>query len=821
MSVRIGFQLPATLCLNTLAGAVAAALLATPAYAILDSKAVQSKATQAVSSVRSSPALSAMGAGESLTIRNAMVTPQGRTVAHTEQTYNGHRVWGSSVIVHADPRGGAHVAAQTQLATVAPAGTPVLSQKQATDIALKALALKGPAIKAKAELVVFPTQFRGGIAWVFNKTTNKYEIDRANSAMPGQAKDAYVWAYEVKAFARNAQDGLKDMTYVVDARNGAILKVMNELRGLGAPNPPAQVATDVPVKGVGHSQYSGDVTIDTTQRADGTFAMIDRTRGTSYIPFFHDYYTDFVTGAPILDELGNPISVVGLQAIAEGHEGYGFFELQTNWFWLDKNPTNEWGDGQPFNGYPFGTETAVNGQTAAVDAHFGLATTWDFFKNIFGRDGLDNQGTSVVTIVHAFNFFGFPDEFAFWSKNLSGVFLGDGTSSPRTNPRDGQLIPGDPNGHGAMTSPDIVGHELTHGVIDSSAGLVNYGAAGAISESTADFFSVLIKAYAKRSNPNDSNIPQTGLVWSLGEMNGPAPYRDMQKPSTVGYGRDNWYHGVEYTNLYYQAGVMNRCFYFLSEGASSTVGAKTYSPYLRGGMTGIGADQAARIWYKALTEYLTPNATFEDARTAALSAATDIYGDPSPQVSAVRNAFAAVNLGGAIAGQDPVRIDFALVHPDGTAFNYSGNDAGVGRIPFVSMLTPSLLKAEVLNTTDKRVTWSLGAILGSLSNPGFQSEGGKIDAAGFWTPDTNFGFHAITVTSVADPLQYAEGTAFVINGDADSDLEFDAIDLGGVALSWGLDGVAKWSHAILGSSYADSFDVAAIVEAFINAYGGV
>jgi hypothetical protein len=79
----------------------------------------------------------------------------------------------------------------------------------------------------------------------------------------------------------------------------------------------------------------------------------------------------------------------------------------------------------------------------------------------------------------------------------------------------------------------------------------------------------------------------------------------------------------------------------------------------------------------------------------------------------------------------------------------------------------------------------------------------------------------MTVTSNADPLQFAEGVAWVIDADADGDTEFDAIDLGGVALSWGLDGWVEASHSMVGDGFDDSMDVTAIVEAFRNAYGGV
>ena len=56
--------------------------------------------------------------------------------------------------------------------------------------------------------------------------------------------------------------------------------------------------------------------------------------------------------------------------------------------------------------------------------------------------------------------------------------------------------------------------------------------------------------------------------------------------------------------------------------------------------------------------------------------------------------------------------------------------------------------------------------------------------------------------------------------DADADTEFDAIDLGAVALSWGLDGWVNATHSMVQDGWVDSMDVMAIDEAFRNAYGG-
>jgi Zn-dependent metalloprotease len=56
---------------------------------------------------------------------------------------------------------------------------------------------------------------------------------------------------------------------------------------------------------------------------------------------------------------------------------------------------------------------------------------------------------------------------------------------------------------------------------------------------------------------------------------------------------------------------------------------------------GIGADKAARIWYKALTTYMTSSTNFAGARAATLNAAASIYGTGSVEYLAVANAWTA------------------------------------------------------------------------------------------------------------------------------------------------------------------------------------
>ncbi len=754
-----------------------------------------------------------------LVARTTLVNARNTTIVHASQTWQGHRVWGSEAVVHAESAGRVRVAAASVGQHPAPAGTATLSQDQAVAIARKALGLKGSAYPPKSELIVFPTRYRGDIKFAWNADTKQYRLDRANSVVGTAPADPYVWAWEVEIFAKNPVDGIRDMKYVVDARTGALLRVDTCLQTLAPDNPPLQVDSDVAVMGTGHSQYSGTVPLSTTQRADGSFMMVDRTRGTQWNPWLHDSLLDS-NGNPVYGPDGNPVSVIGLQTMTETHEGdANDFTWTAALHWFDQNPTNEWGDGNKFVMYPYGGETSVNGQTAAVDAHWGMATTWDFYRNVFGRDGVDNLGTSLVSEVHVVGPFGYYYDNAFWNTWSMGMFYSDGTRNVGVDPNTGGPTPPNPDGFDSLTAIDIIGHEMTHGVTAFSSGLVYDGESGAINESTSDFMGSMVEAYSTRPAGADSVIPETGTDWLMGASIGTTALRSMINPNVDGFSPNYWYSGIEYLDVHYGSGPMNRFFYYLSQGAPSDATSPAWSSYLPGGMTGVGNDKAARIWYTAMTEWLTPVAKYADARVAGVSAAAELYGDGSPEVLAVKNAFAAINVGGA-GDTSRVAIRFAVVQPDGSVFNPSG-DGTLARIPIVAMNTTVHLSADVQNTNDTSVTWKLGGMPGDLNSPGFRKVGGQVGADGTWTPDNQWGFHSMTVVSNADPMEFAEGAIWVVDGDADADNEFDALDLGAVALSWGLNEWANASHSIVLDAYVDSFDVQAISQAFKNAYGGV
>ncbi|HET9381082.1 MAG TPA: M4 family metallopeptidase [Streptomyces sp.] len=261
-------------------------------------------------------------------------------------------------------------------------------------------------------------------------------------------------------------------------------------------------------------------------------------------------------------------------------------------------------------------------QTAAVDAAYGAQVTWDFYKNAFGRNGIRNDGKAAYSRVH----YGSNYVNAFWSDSCFCMTYGDGSGN--THP---------------LTSIDVAGHEMTHGVTSNTAGLVYSGESGGLNEATSDIFGTGVEFAA-------ANAADTGdyLIGEEIDIHGDgSPLRHMDKPSKDGRSVDAWSSSVGGLDVHYSSGVANHFFFLLAEGSGKkTVNGVEYdSPTSNGStVTGIGRDKALQIWYKALTTYMTSTTKYAAARTATLSAAADLYGADSTEARTVAAAWSAVNV---------------------------------------------------------------------------------------------------------------------------------------------------------------------------------
>ncbi|GAA5212284.1 M4 family metallopeptidase [Streptomyces thinghirensis] len=330
--------------------------------------------------------------------------------------------------------------------------------------------------------------------------------------------------------------------------------------------------------GTGNTMYSGTVTLGTAQ-SGSSYTLTDTARGN------HKTYN-----------------------LNRGTSGTGT---------LFSGPDDVWGNGSP-----------SNAETAAADAHYGAALTWDYYKNVQGRSGIRGDGVGAYSRVH----YGNNYVNAFWSDGCFCMTYGDGSGN--ANP---------------LTSIDVAAHEMTHGVTSNTAGLIYSGESGGLNEATSDIFGAAVEFHA-----NNSEDVGDYLIGEEIDINGDGtPLRYMDKPSKDGASKDSWYSGIGNIDVHYSSGPANHFFYLLSEGSGTkTINGVTYDSPTSDGLpvTGIGREKAAKIWFRALTTKFTSTTNYAAARTGTLAATGELYGTDSTEYKAVQDAWAGINVGARSGG---------------------------------------------------------------------------------------------------------------------------------------------------------------------------
>ena len=267
----------------------------------------------------------------------------------------------------------------------------------------------------------------------------------------------------------------------------------------------------------------------------------------------------------------------------------------------------------------WGNGTTSSRQTAAVDAHYGASLTWDLYKDSFGRSGIRGDGVAAYSKVH----FGSNYENAFWYDPCFCMSYGDGGATLN-----------------ALTSLDIAGHEMSHGLTSATAGLAYSGDAGGLNESTSDVMGTMVEFKAANGNdPGDYYIGEK--IFKDGTW-----LRRMDNPSLDGASVNCWTTSTRNLDPHYSSGVGNHAFYLMAEGSGSkTIGGRSHSSTTCNGttVTGIGRDAASKIWYRALATYMTSTTTYPQAAGYMVRAAKDLYGSTSTQCTAALAAWRGVN----------------------------------------------------------------------------------------------------------------------------------------------------------------------------------
>ena len=392
-----------------------------------------------------------------------------------------------------------------------------------------------------------------------------------------------VLAHEVVFKGVKADQTETEMHYFVDARSGRVLDQWDTVQ-TARPGPGGGACSGATAAvGTGKSLTAGTVVLNTT-KCGSSYQLVDPTRG------------------------GGATHNMAMKTAGMG----AVFTASIN-IW--------------------GNNLVSNSQTAAADAHYGVATTWDYFKNMHGRLGIANDGVGALTRVH----YGRNYQNAFWSDGCFCMTFGDGDNGATILP---------------LVAIDIAGHEMSHGVTSRTSNLIYSGESGGLNEATSDIFGTMVEYYASNASDPGDYVVGEELFPNNAAMN--QAIRWMFKPSLDGSSPDCYASSLGGLDVHYSSGVANHFYYLLAEGAvvpagfgAGTAANLTPASLVCNGNTaiaGIGREAAGKIWYRALTVYMTSSTNYAAARVATVNAASDLYGAASAQTNAVKAAWSAVSV---------------------------------------------------------------------------------------------------------------------------------------------------------------------------------
>jgi Zn-dependent metalloprotease len=249
---------------------------------------------------------------------------------------------------------------------------------------------------------------------------------------------------------------------------------------------------------------------------------------------------------------------------------------------------------------------------SANQAYDALGDTYRFYWDVLTRDSIDDAGMALVGEVH----FGRKYDNAFWDGRR--MMFGDGSGTMFT---------------GFTSAIEVVGHELTHGVTQSTINLLYTGQSGALNESISDVFGCLVKQYKLGQTADQA-------TWLIGEgILGPAMHgvalRSMKAPGTAYDGDDQPASMSAFVNttsdnggVHTNSGIPNRAFYL----AATAIGGNAW-------------ERAGRIWYQVMAlRAVPPDAQFHTFAQATVIAASALYGASSVESKAVADAWGEVGV---------------------------------------------------------------------------------------------------------------------------------------------------------------------------------
>lgn len=473
----------------------------------------------------------------------------------------------------------------------------------------------------------------------------------------------------------------------VDAQNGKILlydSILKDFNEKKNPSPPSVNATV-------QTRYAGTQIIKTKQISgndpnSGLPIVSSHPTNEVYVPGGLTYVLmDDTRGGGIetydLNGVGGlPISVAGIYA-----QGKSLTDVDNNWTLAEhhRSPGND------------GALEAEN-DDIAWDAHWGAEVVYDYWLAKHNRLSFDNNNAKIKNFIH----YGPAYDNAFW--NGTAMTYGDGSGPAAA-------------GFKALTSLDVCGHEIGHGVCSYTSDLIYASESGAMNEGLSDIWASCIEHFSM-VRVGSTVPPNAYRPFYIGEQIGAnydSPLRRMDKPGAQGnpdtYGGTNWVNPVCAPNLvndecgvHTNSGVINKWFFLITAGSKfGTRGVGTSGYYFSDSddeindlsntytVNGLGFDVSENITF-IMETMLTSAATYAEARSVSIAVAKALTGNPcDPVVETITNAWYAVGVGSAFV--TPCVITYGFTFQPGFALTEAalGTGCGDGKTFFVPVLLPA------------------------------------------------------------------------------------------------------------------------------------
>ncbi|MFB9371465.1 M4 family metallopeptidase [Kitasatospora albolonga] len=381
--------------------------------------------------------------------------------------------------------------------------------------------------------------------------------DRGQVVLPGGG-GRLVRHFTLHGSDRAVWEGRAREVYV-DAATGAVALSVASRSGSGAPATAAPAPSPglTPAVGTAPDVHGRPVPVNIARLPDGSYQLIDLTRPARL--------TVYDAGGRAADDLPTKLPADVLPVTS---------------------PTPD-----------FPASTAATG---AAEAQRNAAAVYDFFHDRLGRNGIDGAGGPIDAVVNVTDWDGSSLANAFWGSGR--MTYGGGNA---------KYLP-------FATALDVSGHEMTHGVIGSTAKLVQRGQSGALDEALADYFGNAVEVTARGIPMTD---PQAAL---LGETLCRTGTPEACATRRFDLGRSTVNDYVGFPESFTQESVHDNA--DIVGGALWDI-RRTLDPLL-----------ADRLVYRTVTEYLTPLDSFVDTRNAVLAAGRSL-GLTKAQLRSVTAAF--------------------------------------------------------------------------------------------------------------------------------------------------------------------------------------